>query len=281
MNFKNYRNCQGFDQHLSLVCVALIAVLMSMGCSCNTQHKSDRKTIITAKRKLNTQTEKQSSVDYNMVFDNAIVDGTKIELLEMGKLSIPTGKVVACDPLTTPNPKPFTKTITPGQYPVKIYIAKTEKSGDRYAIAKLEFSSEKADRWILATQDGDDISKLTDKDDFLGFPVDAGLACFFDDKVGREYRKFENDLMTKHPGGNIYDDFLAAEFKKNAKEPNNPNDAGDWVNLKIPNTNDNIVMFQSGYGDGTYPSYWGVTKNNKIVSLIIDFLVLPLKSEKK
>jgi hypothetical protein len=33
-------------------------------------------------------------------------------------------------------------------------------------------------------------------------------------------------------------------------------------------------MFQSGYGDGSYPSYWGLDKNGEVLSLVIDFLVL-------
>lgn len=38
-------------------------------------------------------------------------------------------------------------------------------------------------------------------------------------------------------------------------------------------------MFQSGYGDGVYPAYWGMTKNNEIISLVIDFHVLLLPDE--
>jgi hypothetical protein len=38
-------------------------------------------------------------------------------------------------------------------------------------------------------------------------------------------------------------------------------------------------MFQSGYGDGIYPAYWGMTNDNEIVSLVIDFFVLLLPED--
>lgn len=224
--------------------------------------------------KKNKQIEKLSQADYNIIFENSLVEGVPVETLNIGELNVPTGRIVVCDPLVVPDMPPLNKTVSPGKYPIKIFIAKTKNSGDRYALAKLEFSSKKADKWVLAVRDGEDISELKEDDDFFGFPVDAGLGGFFDYKSGLEYNKFIDEFMEKNPRGNMYDDFFAAEFKKNAVEPNNPDDYGDWINFKIPNTDLNITMFHSGYGDGTYPAYWGMTKNNEIVSLVIDFFVL-------
>lgn len=232
-------------------------------------------------KKETTQAEKLAQADYNRIFENSVVDGDSIELLEIGELTVPTGQIVVCDPLVVPDMAPLNRTVQPGKYPIKIYIAKTKESGDRYAIAKLEFKSQKADKWVLAVRDGEDISELKEEDDFFGFPVDAGLGGFFDYKSGLEYNKFIDGFLKKHPGGNIYDDLFATEFKKNAAEPNNPDDYGDWINFKIPNTELNITMFHSGYGDGYYPAYWGMTKDNEIVSLVIDFFVLLLPEDEK
>jgi hypothetical protein len=223
--------------------------------------------------------EKYSHVDYNVFFENDTVDDTPIEMLNIGLLKVPTGKVVVCDPLVVPNMPPLNKTAPTGEFPIKLYIAKTKKSGDRFAIAKLEFDSRKADKWVLALRDGEDISDLKDSTDFFGFAVDAGLGGIFDYKAGLEYNKFIDDLMEKNPNSNVYNDFFEAEFKKNAKNPNDSSDYGDWINFRLPNSELNITMFQSGYGDGVYPAYWGMTKNNEIVSLVIDFQVLLLPDE--
>ena len=37
-------------------------------------------------------------------------------------------------------------------------------------------------------------------------------------------------------------DFFAAEFKKNAKDPNDPQDFGDWLNYSFPNTDLNEAV---------------------------------------
>jgi hypothetical protein len=86
--------------------------------------------------------------------------------------------------------------------------------------------------------------------------VDAGLGGFFDEQAGIAYNRFVDAWHLQNPNGNIYDDFFADEFKKNATDLNDPNDYGDWINFTIPGTDLNITMFQSGYGDGVYPAYW-------------------------
>ena len=78
--------------------------------------------------------------------------------------------------------------------------------------------------------------------------------------------------MKANPEGNINDDFFATAFKKNAKNQNYPTDYGDWINFQLPNSEWNINMFHSGYGDGMYSSYWGIDKDGEVVSLVIDFL---------
>lgn len=218
---------------------------------------------------------KLATVDYNSYFQVMEFDGTPLEFLPLGMLSIPTGEIITCDPLVSLyNYPPLTRKVNPGSYPVKVCVAKTKESGDRYAIAKLEFSAGVATRWELATTDGQNVETLKEGE-FFGFPVGAGLACFADAHTRQLYNEFDDDFTKQHPGGNLYDDLLAAEFKKNAFDQNNPSDAGDWVNFYLPNKPDlNIIMFQSGFGDGVYPAYWGINDTGEIFSLIIDFGVL-------
>lgn len=218
---------------------------------------------------------KLSAVDYNKYFDNKEIEGIPLEFLSLGELSVPTGEIIACDPLAGCfHAQPFTRKVKPGRYPVTICVAKTEESGERYAVAKLDFSQTKAKRWELAIMEGQDINILKE-DQFFGFGVDAGLGCFMDAKTKHFYNEFDDEFMKDHPGSNIYDDLFAEEFKKNARDQNDPHDIGDWLNFHLPNKPDmNVIMFHSGYGDGSYPSYWGVTESGDICSLIIDFMVL-------
>lgn len=258
----------------------LFCLLVLSFSSCNTHQQTnsekDQEMLNLFKKKSEKKTEVLSHADYNLIFDNEEVEGMPISVIEIGMLKVPTGKIVVCDPLVIIDIEPLNRQVKSGEYPVKIYEVKTEDSGYRYAIAKLEFTDQRAVKWVLALHDGEDINELTEEGDFFGFPVDAGLGGFFDYQAGVEYLKFEEEFTRSSPNGNIYEDLFEKEFKKNAKDPNDPNDIGDWVNFTLPNSDLNITMFHSGYGDGVYPAYWGIDENGEVTSLVIDFFVVLL-----
>lgn len=54
-----------------------------------------------------------SKVDYNFIFENPIVDGLPVRLLEIGDLEVPTGQLAVCDPLVCYKIKPLSKTVSP------------------------------------------------------------------------------------------------------------------------------------------------------------------------
>jgi hypothetical protein len=216
-----------------------------------------------------------ASVDYNQYFDNTHTNDIPVEIHHLGDLNITSGKIVACDPMICLyDSLPFTKTVQPGKYPVIACKAKDAHDGHKYAIVKLEFSKERATKWEMALAEEQDIDELTDDDECFGFPVDAGLACFCDAATQQLYNQFDSDFMDKNPKGNLYDDFMEAEFRKNALNPHDSEAIGDWLNFYIPDKPDhNVIMFNSGFGDGTYACYWGTTDDGAICSLIIDFEV--------
>ncbi|WP_425800796.1 DUF4241 domain-containing protein [Desulfitobacterium sp. Sab5] len=216
-----------------------------------------------------------SPVDYSVFFTHTQYNGTELELLELGDLHLLTGRIVACDPLVFLGDwKIFSKSVKPGKYPVTVCVAKTAQSGDRYAIVQVKFSDSIPTRWEMALTTEQNPSELKQDGDYFGYPVDAGLGCFCDEESQTLYKEFDKQFYDSHPEGNIYDDFFADEFKKNAVNPDDPRDIGDWLNFYIPGTeNRNVIMFHSGYGDGYYPCYWGVDNSNKICSLIVDFMV--------
>jgi hypothetical protein len=225
--------------------------------------------------------DKLSIVDYNFILENKILNGLEISHLNIGNLNVPTGKIIVCDPLVSFNWIPLSKNINPGNYPIKIYIAKTKNAGNRFALAKLQISDKKASKWVLAIQENENVNELIEDDSFFGFSVDSGLASVFDYQTGIEYDKFEKQFYEKNPGKNIYDDFFDSEFKKNKLNKDDTTENGSWINYKFPNTELNIPMFESGFGDGVYPAYWGIDENGEITSLIIDFFVIELPEQKK
>jgi len=217
-------------------------------------------------------------VDYSLFFSSNQYDGIELKHLELGDLFLPTGKIVACDPLVFLRDwEPFNKNVNPGKYPVTVCVAKTENSGDRYAVVQVKFSYGEPVKWKMALSDDRKAEELKNPGDYVGFPVDAGLGCFCDFETQKLYKQFEEKFYISNPEGNIYDDYFAAEFKNNAEDKEDPNDIGDWLNYNIPDSEDmNVIMFHSGYGDGYYPCYWGLDKSDNICRLIVDFMVFDL-----
>lgn len=211
-----------------------------------------------------------AAVDYNIILENETVEGKPVKMVDMGLLNVPTGSIVVCDPLAIPDFAPLNRKIPKGKYPVKIYLADFGNGHLRVTLAKLEISNSRAERWILAVRDGEDVTTLKDEDSYFGFPVDAGIGCFWDEKTRDAFMKFDEQMYNTR-GEGAYELYLKDEFKKSST---GPGDIGNWLIFTLPGTELNVTMFSSGWGDGRYPAYWGFDKDNNLVSLVIDFIIL-------
>lgn len=212
--------------------------------------------------------------DLESYFTLEEIAGEKMEVMEIGDVSLPSGKVVVRDPLVFLNSKqkPYFIATPKGNFPVTIAVVKSEDWGDRYAAVKVKFTNEKPVLYQEALIGNENLDGVKE-DDFFGFHVDAGLGCIADAEALPEFDKFIADLNVD----NIYDDYFAELFAHSYKEnPNNQRDAGDWINCTIPNTNYQIPMFASGFGDGSYPVYFAYDANGEICGLYIQFIDIEL-----
>lgn len=218
-----------------------------------------------------------AQADLNAIIHGSHVDDMPVEHLPIGDLLLPTGRIVVCDPLAMPDMPALTRTVAPGRYPVTLHLARTSDFDTRVALAEVSFRLEHADRFELATRPGEDVAHLEEDGDFFGFPVDAGLGGFMDAEAAQHYAHVRQAFQADRPNGNLYTDLFEAEFTKNAAPGRRD---GDWINYRFPGRPDlNVVMFSSGYGDGVYPAYWGVSRNGGTVSLVADLHVLLLPEE--
>lgn len=247
----------------------LIIVTLSTITSCYSQ---DLNKMGLFDKKKNKIEHKDLELKYDLIDSNF----DKLIELEIGEINLPTGKIIASDPFFTKDVMPFSRTVEPGKYPVKIYIIEIEPEHYRIAFAKIKFKNEKAISWILAVSNNMNIDELTNlkKDEYFGFPVDAGLGCFLDDSTNYLYNKKIDDFYTSSSNANYYNDLLAQEFKDYSSNNEYSSKYGDWNNhLVEPNKGLNVIMFASGWGDGYYPTYWGYNDNKETVELTIDFLI--------
>jgi hypothetical protein len=175
---------------------------------------------------------------------------------ELGKLVLPTGQIVACDPIFVYEPDPFVQTVSSGCYPVSLRLAQMEGTRhERVAFAMIQIQEEESAGWKLARRSGQIDGSSEDAEQHR-YGVDAGLGCFMDLAAARamEQRYAEDD--TFHDV--IYE----------AVEDSYPGCA----NLILEkDTGLNVAVFSTGIGDGAYASYWGCSSSGDAVCLLTDF----------
>jgi hypothetical protein len=181
------------------------------------------------------------------------------EVVRVGELEVPTGKIVACDPLVFPEEPPFTRTIRPGRHRVEIAIARVSPEDERCAAARLVVRDVPVARWEPAALEGDQLAP----GDLPGYGVDAGLGCFMDAGCRQTLLAALRDVNE-----NYYDDVLARELDRKRFTV-------DWT-LHVPDASkpDNVAIFSSGWGDGIYTTYAGLDARDEVVCLVTDFQIV-------
>ncbi|WP_245435949.1 DUF4241 domain-containing protein [Mesorhizobium tamadayense] len=172
----------------------------------------------------------------------------KTTVTTIGELELPTGEIIACDPLITGLGRPaFSRKVKPGRYPVMLLQAQ-----GRIAAAVLRFSLGLPVRWELATFARDRPPAY--EAEFFEFIVDDAVASFIDKSV-----------LTLMADPEELDDYLAdVACSLDRFGMDNPIDGNPL----------NVAMFDTGFGDGGYRSFWGLDAAGEPLVLMTDFEVL-------
>ncbi len=176
----------------------------------------------------------------------AVVDG--------GRLVLPTGRLVAADPaFLMSKEEPFEATVPPGGYQVWLSMAVLSEDHQQVAGAKLVIRDEPALTWEPALRPRQDVRLLGDEQ-FYGVGVDGGMAAFYDAAAAGSLESIVEEM----PGAlfeRVYEAAGAAE-------------------VVDPGSGANLIAFESGWGDGSYPVWLGRTAAGEVAAFVIDFLVL-------
>lgn len=215
--------------------------------------------------------KRYANVDYGLYFELSTINSTLLECRFLGKLALPSGFVVACDPLLgLHDALPFAKRMAPGEYPVSIVLA-GRHNRRRNALIRMMFSDKRAIKWELAMVPGQGGNAGAAQPLFYGFTAEAGIGCLCDAHSQKHYNRYLERFFRDHPDGNIYDSLFAEAFGQR----NRIDAEGNSFNFYLPSRPRlNVMMFNTGYGDGIYPAYWGISKDGEVCSLVIDFMVL-------
>ncbi|VTR96275.1 Putative uncharacterized protein OS=Streptomyces pristinaespiralis ATCC 25486 GN=SSDG_04266 PE=4 SV=2: DUF4241 [Gemmata massiliana] len=194
-------------------------------------------------------------------FVSAFVDGRSflgdegevltVAVREVGRLVVTSGRIVVCDPNYGSGHEPLARSVPVGTYPVLLSSA-----NDRIACAMLRIRDIEPVLWEMAVWPGQNPADL-EGDQFYGYGVDAGTGAFLDADQNQYLDKLADEALfdgTRIPG----DPF-----------------SGEWAERVLAEkTGGNLIAFSSGYGDGRYPSYWGLDERGDAVCLVTDFGLL-------
>ncbi|WUI04035.1 DUF4241 domain-containing protein [Spirillospora sp. NBC_00431] len=167
-----------------------------------------------------------------------------------GSLRLPSGRLVAADPSSLPyDGEPFSVTVSPGTYPVTVSLATfiDDPGHSRVVAARLDVTDRPVDRWELALRDSQDPLDLGHQE-FFGFGVDAGMACFVDaeacDRLSDVWHTLDGLVEPRHL------------------------EVGDG----------DMVAWSSGWGDGAYPTWIGRDSTGAVACFVADMLLFPSES---
>lgn len=213
-------------------------------------------------------------VDLESYFTQNKIGEMAVDTLEIGDVSLPTGEILACDPLVElGEAKAYIQKTPVGKYSVRIAVVPSEDYGDRYACVKVEFSKNNPVVYELAVTGEEEKMDEAAEDEYYGFGVDAGMGCVADKKSQDEYIKYWNKLEEDGEADNPYDDIFEELLSESAKQfPKYQRTGGDWANWTIPDTELNIPIFASGWGDGYYPCYFGYDEKGELCGFYILFI---------
>ena len=171
-------------------------------------------------------------------------------------LVVPSRRIIACDPGSfqfEENQRPFHRTVPPGTYPTTTGLVQSGRF-EIPAYFMVEFTREPEVSWMLATRCSTGPVAAKSADHF----VDSGCSCFMDAEAA---------LQTAAAGWEerIYRGRLLGVMLK--RLPPRP-----WAEIVLDSgTGANLVACTSGYGDGSYTSYWGFDAQGAVACLVTDF----------
>jgi hypothetical protein len=198
------------------------------------------------------------SAAYPNIFEAAFSNDTKVTegdisynfyRLDIGKIKIESGKLIACDPILMQDASPFTQIFPIGEFPVHLAMAKSHND-ERVAFSRIVFSDKTIRKWEFALLKGQKPIPLKDTN-FYCYGVDAGTGIFIDSISNNVFKakdqsEWENVFVTKAEE-NGYRGYIYG-FDGH-----------------------NLATFSTGYGDGCYATYLGFDSEGNICQVLTDF----------
>lgn len=210
--------------------------------------------------------------------DGEIIGGVGYDIVvhrrSVGELVLPTGKLIACDPLLTLDSEPFEIDLDPGSYPVSLIIP--EMRDERLvAYAIIAIRATDVCRWEIATLPPHDDQAFADPLEDNGYSVDSNVGAFLDRESARALINYHQLVM---PEDNDFERHLWGRIKRRRQQGAGWASIDLRADLQMPfGDGRNLVVFDAGYGDGHYSTYIGYDADDEVAQIVTDFEVLDFR----
>jgi hypothetical protein len=204
-----------------------------------------------------------------------------ISIHQIGELVLTSGTIVAWDPLMGPDMRYYLeKALKPGRYTVILSAAYFQPVNySRLACAMLRISERPTVSWEPAIIHEPNSAREKKRN---SYNVDSGTGCFMDLDAARVVAALQSaDLRalraseenrTPEPASRFEQEFCDKVTAEMDRHTIGSSRTGFWANVRVSNaTEANVIAFSSGWGDGSYASFWGHDASGNVTSLVTDF----------
>jgi hypothetical protein len=181
----------------------------------------------------------------------------------VGNIDIPSGQVVALDPISlTGADDVFTQKFPAGSFAVFVYVMRVDETDKRIALAELRISEDPVSYWKLAQMANRVPPKYMEDSDY-GYSAESATGAF----MSPESLKAVTNPKLYPDGGSLFSEFLQPVLAS-AEQP-------AAFLFKLPNDQKiSVAVFETGDSDGVYPSYVGFDKAGSPVKLVTTFFMI-------
>lgn len=202
----------------------------------------------------------------------------KAQIQRFSGINFPTGKIALGDLVSGLHSEQgrlnMSEEVEAGQYDLEIALRKSDLFGIRVSGLRLVLDEEEAIEYKLA-----DLQSSVDargEDPVQSISIQGGLLGICDESVASDYQLARLDWKQSHEEGDFLRDYIYPRLKVSAKEnPGIQKDAGSFARIRISNEKseeEELVILETGFGDGQYSVFWGLDKEGKKTSLLMVFI---------
>lgn len=187
-------------------------------------------------------------IDFGDVLQTHTACGVRLSYAEYGFMQFSSNKIVMFDAYSTAHKyEPFDSEFGVVAFP--FYFGCMTDEGERVVYCGLRFGEEKIDSWKPMGL-ADVLGKIAVDPDAASVPISSGVCCIADETAYELFRAHLKDEIHPLSGQIVLDGQTHTAIELYGKK---------------------YAVFSTGWGDGKYRCYAGLTKDGRAMMLLVDF----------